>query len=63
MLGLRDSFAVMASDGLWDVMSDTDAVATAAAALQVGAVSAGGEWNAIIIMAPDLSSLVGPVHF
>ncbi len=36
----EDTFVVMASDGLWDVMSDSDAVAHAAKALEVGAKTA-----------------------
>ncbi len=32
----RDTFVVLGSDGLWDVMSDTDAVTVAARAMRVG---------------------------
>ena len=35
--GPGDSFVVLASDGLWDVMSDEEAIEAAAKALKVGA--------------------------
>lgn len=35
LLPKRDTFVVLGSDGLWDVLSDTDAVITAATALKV----------------------------
>lgn len=36
LLPHRDTFVILGSDGLWDVLSDSDAVHTAATALKVG---------------------------